>query len=132
MKRRTLAQIGIQLAPFLLLFPGLPFPVQAGSVKIWWLKETASAPVLVVGRVIAVHKNERVPENRLSWKAETWSITADIEVLRSYTASGELLALNRLQVDFLAYGPSVTMFINMYPPPSSSSPRVAAAKPYLI
>jgi hypothetical protein len=44
-------------------------------------------------------------------------MTADIQVLRSYTASGEPVVVDRLQVRFLAYGPGVTLFVNGYPPP---------------
>ncbi len=101
----------------LVLFLGLPSGAHGGSMRIWQLKETASAPVLVTGRVLAVHKNERIPEDQLAWKAETWSMTADIEVLRFWTVSGNPLPFDRLQVHFLAYGPSVTMMINGYPPP---------------
>lgn len=100
----------------LLLLP-LPLSLHAGFIKEWQLKETASAPVLVTGRILGVHRNERVPEDQLSWKAETWSMTADVEVLRSFTASGMPLASHQIQVHFLAYGPSVTMFVNGYPPP---------------
>ncbi len=85
-------------------------------MKIWQLKETAAAPVLVVGRVVDVQKIERVPDGSLSWKAETWSMTAEVQVLRSHTASGEPLTAERIQVHFLAYGPSVTQFTNGYPP----------------
>jgi len=81
------------------------------------LKETASAPVLVTGRILGVKRNEQVPEDQVSWKAETWSMTADVEVIRSFMASGRPLASHEIQVHFLAYGPSVTMFINGYPPP---------------
>ena len=49
---------------------------EAGFLKTWQLKETAEAPVLVVGRVIGVQKVERVPNESLTWKAETWSMTA--------------------------------------------------------
>lgn len=90
--------------------------VEAGFIKVWQLKETAAAPVIIVGRVISVQKKERVPNGLLSWKAETLSMTAEVEVLRSHTGSGER-AINRLQVHFLAYGPSVTGFMNGYPPP---------------
>lgn len=90
--------------------------VDAGFIKVWQLKETATAPVLVVGRVIGVQRGERVRDGSLSWKAETLSMTAEVEVLRSYTGSGER-AGNRLHVHFLAYGPSVTAFTNGYPPP---------------
>jgi len=81
------------------------------------LKETASAPVLVTARILEVRRNERVPEDQLSWKAETWSMTADVEVLRSFTSSGVPLASGLLHVHFLAYGPSGTMSVNGYPPP---------------
>jgi hypothetical protein len=98
----------------LLLLP--PLSLHAGFVKEWQLKETASAPVLVTGRVLGVHRNERVPEDQVSWKAETWSMTADVEVLRFFTASGLPLPFDRIEVHFLSYGPSVTQFINGYPP----------------
>jgi hypothetical protein len=91
--------------------------VEAGFMKVWQLKETAAAPVLVVGRVIGVQKEERVPEGSLSWKAETWAMTAEVQVLRSYTGPGEIVAPDRLRTHFLAYGPSVTHFINGTPPP---------------
>src|SRR5271168_2018109 len=47
-------------------------------------------------------------------------MTADVQVLRLFAASGEPLALDRIQVRFLAYGPSVTQFVNGYPPPLPS------------
>jgi hypothetical protein len=100
----------------LLLLP-LPLSLHAGFLKEWQLKETASASVLVTGRIAAMHRNERVPEDQLSWKAETWSMTADVEVLRSFTASQMPLASHQIQVHFLAYGPSVTMFVCCSPPP---------------
>ena len=107
------------IAPLLmmLMFLGTPAGVEAGFVKVWQLKETATAPVLVVGRVLAIQKRERVPDGSLSWKDETWAMTAQIEVLRSFTGSGEPVGEDRLQMHFLAYGPSVTMTINGYPPP---------------
>jgi hypothetical protein len=80
------------------------------------LKETASAPILVTGRILDVHKNARVPDDQLSWKAETWSMTADVEVLRSFTAS-KPLTTHRIEVQFLAYGPSLTGMICCSPPP---------------
>jgi hypothetical protein len=73
--------------------------------------------VLVVGRIVDVRKGELVPEGSLPWKAETVSMVADIEVLRSWTGSREPLAVDRIQVHYLAYGPSVTGFTNGYPPP---------------
>ncbi|HXB67074.1 MAG TPA: hypothetical protein VNY05_02460 [Candidatus Acidoferrales bacterium] len=108
------------VAPFLMAIPllvGIPASVEAGFLKIWQLKETAAAPVLVVGRVLGVEKRERVPDGSLPWKAETWAMTAEVEVLRSYTGSGEAVAVNLLPVSFWAYGPSVTQIVNGYPPP---------------
>jgi hypothetical protein len=110
------------MAPLLmtcLLLMGFARCLDAGFVKFWQLKETAAAPVLVVGRVVGVQQNERVVEGSPSpqLNTETWAMTAEIEVLRSHTASGEPVAANRLKVHFLAYGPSVTRFVNGYPPP---------------
>ena len=91
--------------------------VDAGFLQVWQLKETAAAPVLVVGQVISVQKNRRVPDGSLPWKAETWTMTADIRVLRAYTHSGKPIPAGRLRLNFLAYGPSQTMFICCNPPP---------------
>jgi len=101
----------------MLMFLGTPAGIEAGFIKVWQLKETATAPVLVVGRVLDVQKKERVPDGSLPWKDETWAMTAEIQVLRSFSSSGEPVAVNRLQMHFLAYGPSVTMVVNGYPPP---------------
>ena len=57
-----------------------------------------------------------MPEDQLSWKSETWSMTADVEVLRFFTASGMPLPSRQIEVHFLSYGPSVKVFINGYPP----------------
>jgi hypothetical protein len=103
------------IAPVLLLCA--PIGVRAGFIKVWQLKEIAAAPVLVVGRVLEVQKNERVPDGSLPWNAETWSMTAEIQVLRLHSSSEEPASLDRIRVSFLSYGPSVTQFINGYPPP---------------
>lgn len=95
----------------------LPLGLHAGFIKEWQLKETASAPVLVTGRILGVHRNGRVPQNQVSWKAETWAATADVEVLRFFTASGITVLSHRIEVRFLSYGASVTQFVNGYPPP---------------
>jgi len=42
---------------------------------------------------------------------------AEVQVLRAYAGSGEPIVGDRLHVGFFAYGPSVTMFVNGYPPP---------------
>lgn len=112
MKNSVLSTCG----SLLLLLP-LPLSLHAGFIKEWQLKETASAPVLVTGRILGVHRNGRVPEDRVSWKAETWATTADVEVLRSFTASGMTVPSHQIEVHFLSYGPSVTQFVNGYPPP---------------
>jgi hypothetical protein len=44
-------------------------------------------------------------------------MTAEIQVLRFYPGSPGLVVPDGLKVRFLTYGPSVTMFINGYPPP---------------
>jgi hypothetical protein len=95
----------------------MPLCVDAGFIKVWQINETASAPVLAVGRIVDVRKGELVPEGTLPWKAETLVMTAEIQVLRSYSHSGEPLTVDRIQVHYLAYGPSVTQFTNGYPPP---------------
>jgi hypothetical protein len=94
-----------------------PAGVQAGFIKVWQLNETAAAPLLVVGRVLSVQKGERVPDGSLPWNAETLAMTAEVQVLRSYPVSEERALPDRLHVHFLAYGPSISMFINGYPPP---------------
>jgi hypothetical protein len=99
-----------------LLLP-LSLTLHAGFLKEWQLKETAAAPVVVTGRILDVHSNGRVPDDQLSWKTETLSMTADVEVLRSFTVSGTPLASHRIQVHFLADGPSVTVFVNSSPLP---------------
>ncbi len=95
----------------------LPLSLQAGFVKEWQWTETASAPVLVTGRILGVHRTGRVPEGRLPWKAETWATIADVEVLRSFTAPGITAPAHRIEVYFLSYAFSGTVFINGYPPP---------------
>src|ERR1039458_9874764 len=107
-----------QTAPLLtvLLLLVMPVGVLAGFVKVWQLQETAAAPVLVVGRVLGVQKVERLPQGSLPWKNETWAMTADVQVLRFFTNSGDPHAVNRLNVHFLAYGPSLTTVVNGYPP----------------
>jgi hypothetical protein len=111
------SRITAQIAPLLtivLLLTGNPALVEASLMKIWQFQETAAAPVLVVGRVLSIQKGARVPDGSLSWKAETLAMTAEIQVLRSYRES---VAAKTIKLRFLAYGPSVTQFVNGYPPP---------------
>src|ERR1700733_5971088 len=105
------------IAILLLVPTAIPAGAEAGFIKFWQLKETAAAPVLVVGRVLSVQKGERVPDGTLAWKAETLEMTAEIQVLRSYLSSEEAVLPDRISVHFLAYGPSVNLFVNGYPPP---------------
>src|SRR5579863_1922932 len=107
-------RLRLLVLPLLVL---MPLCVEAGFIKVWQLEETALAPVLVVGRILDVRKGDPVPEGTLPWKAETLAMTAEIQVLRSYRRPGEPLAVDRIQVRYLAYGPSVTMFINGNPQP---------------
>ncbi len=79
----------------------LPLRLRAGFTKE--LKETASAPVLVTGRILGVHRKERAPEDQVSWKAETWATTADVEVLRSFTASETTVPSRQIEVHFLLW-----------------------------
>jgi hypothetical protein len=106
--------LGICGSVFLILL--LPPGLHAGLVKQWQISEIAAAPVLVTGRILSVHRNERVPEDRLPWKAETWAMTADVEVLRWFTASGMPLSPQQIEVRFYAYGPNVTQFTAGDPP----------------
>jgi hypothetical protein len=44
-------------------------------------------------------------------------MTAEIQVLRLHSSSGEPAPPDRIRISFLAYGPSVTHFVNGYSPP---------------
>jgi hypothetical protein len=96
----------------------LPAYANAGSVKIAYLRDTEQAPILVVGRIAAIHKGERIPENVLAWRAETWTMTAELAILRSYSfaESAKPAPGSRINVSFLAYGPKL-FSINGSPPP---------------
>ena len=104
----------------LVVLAAMPASVEAGFIKFWQLKEGSAAPVLVVGRVLSVQKGEPVPEGSVPWKAETLTMTAEIQVLRSYPDSMEPAVPERIRVRFFAYGSSVTQFMNGYPPPLPS------------
>ena len=98
-----------------------PSAAEAGFIRIWKISEAAAAPVLVVGRVLAVQRGEPVPNGTLPWTPQTSYMTAEIQVLRSCRNSGEPLALDRIQVHFLAYGPIMTQMVNATPLPNISS-----------
>ncbi len=94
-----------RIARLLTLVVTLCASVCAGAslIKVWQLKETAAAPVLVVGSILAVQKGERVRDGSLPRTTETRAMTADVRVLRSYTSSGKPVAVDRLQLHFLGY-----------------------------
>ena len=94
----------------------IPF-AQAGPIRMWRVNEAAAAPLIVTARVVSVEKHERVPDGALPWKEETWEMTADVEVLRSFPDPESQLAGSRFRVRYLIYGPSVTFFMNGQPPP---------------
>jgi hypothetical protein len=88
--------IGV-LAPLLLL----PGSLQAAITTRWRLQDTAKAPVLVVGRVLGVEKGVRDAEVSLKQRRDVFDMTAEIQVLRSFTLGGATIAANRIRVHFL-------------------------------
>jgi hypothetical protein len=103
----------------------IPFVAQAGAIKIWQVKDAAAAPLIVTARVVSVEKHERVPDGALPWKDETWEMTATVEVLRAFPNPEKQLVGSQLRIRYLIYGPSVTAFMNGWPPPL---PRVEAGQ----
>lgn len=75
---------------------------QARAIHLWQLDEIAAAPVMVVGQVLAVHKGEPIRDGPYQWSSESWEMTADIRVLRSYTAAGMQFPFERIQLRFVA------------------------------
>jgi hypothetical protein len=94
-----------------------------GPIKEWSISEVERAPVLIVGRVGSVRRDFQVSPNSLSWKAETWAMTTDVEIIRSYSSSGRAPKPgSSIAVRFFAYGPSQTLFGNGPPPLVSLKP----------
>jgi hypothetical protein len=105
--RRTGARwLGV-LAPLLLL----PAGSQAALGTPWGLQDTAKAPVLVVGRVLNVQRGERDADASRKRQTDIFDMTAEMEVLRSFTHGGETIAANRIRVGYLGITP------NMFPYP---------------
>ncbi len=80
--------------------------VQARLSFPWPFSDEAKAPVLVVGRVVSVRNDGR--DEAASAKASSGNVkrdiiamSAEVEVLRSYTHGGETIAANRIRVRFL-------------------------------
>ena len=76
---------------------------QARPVRVLDLREMAAAPVLVVGEVLAVQEGGSVHDPSFPWSAESQEMSAEVHVLRSYTASGKPLPLDQIRLRFLAY-----------------------------
>jgi hypothetical protein len=77
-------------------------PLRATLVSITPLSETAKAPVLVTGQVIAVGKSELAAKGSQDSHNETWWMTAEIRVLRS----NPWIAQDRIRLRFLEYAPN--------------------------
>jgi len=75
---------------------------EARPIHLWQLDELAAAPVLVVGQILAVQKGEPIRDTSWWWSSASWAMTADVRVLRSYTASGRQFSFDRIQLHFLA------------------------------
>jgi hypothetical protein len=82
-----------------------PFTAQASAVKMWRVKETAAAPLIVTGRVVSLETYER------------GEMTADVEVLRAFPDSDRQLVGSRLRIRHLTYGPGVSRAGNGSPLP---------------
>lgn len=77
-------------------------PLRATLVSFTPLSETAKAPVLVTGQVIAVEKSEPAAKESVELHYETWWMTVEIRVLRSNPP----IALDRIRLRFLQYAPN--------------------------
>jgi len=92
-------------------------PLDGGFLKVWQLAETETAPVLVTGQVLAVHKGERAQKESAVWTHEAFEMTADVRILRSFVRSGKPLPPGQIQVTFFEYWPPLRMFVCCTPPP---------------
>ena len=92
-------------------------PVQAGFLKIWQLNETETAPVLVTGQVLAIHKGARAAKQSAAWTHDAFEMAADIRTQRSYTRSGQPLPAGQIQVSFFEYSPPLQQMVCCTPPP---------------
>lgn len=90
------------LAPILLL----SVSSRAGLTTYWGLQDTAKAPVLVVGRVLSVEKGARDADVSFRQRRDVFDMTAQIEVLRSFTQGGGTIAANPIRVRFLWFPPT--------------------------
>lgn len=91
----------------LLLLASFPPAIQARPMALRSLQQPASAPVLVTGRVTGIADIGPEPDESKKWRYEIRVMAAQVEVLRTYTASPTPVPA-RIQVRFLAFGPSVT------------------------
>ena len=76
-------------------------------MSVWPLQDVAKkAPVLVVGRVLSVKKVGRNAEASSKGQTDIVDMTAEMEVLRSFTHGGETIAANRIRVGYLGVTPN--------------------------
>lgn len=92
------------IARLLIVAATLSIPVRAEArpIHLWQLDELAGAPVLVVGQILAVQEGEPIRDGPFSWSSESWAVTAEVRVLRSYTASAKPFPFDRIKLAFLA------------------------------
>jgi hypothetical protein len=86
----------------LVLFLWITIPAQAGPVHVWQLNEITAAPVLMVGEIVSVQKGKPIPGSSFWCSSESWAMTADVRVLRSYTAAWKPFPFDRIRLHFLA------------------------------
>src|ERR1700733_14652771 len=94
--RRTVARLAAVLAALLLL----PVAVQARIGFTWPFSDVAKAPVLVAGRVVSVRNDGRDAAASVKAQRDIFAMSAEVEVLCSYTHGGETIAANRIRVRF--------------------------------
>jgi hypothetical protein len=113
LRKKTGASLGALLGAVLAAFLLLPITLQATLVAYWHLQDTAKAPVLVVGRVLRVEKGQRNADASRKSQTDIFDMTAELDVLRSFTHAGETIAANRIRVGY----PGITPNGSPYPLP---------------
>src|SRR5690349_13177778 len=95
-----------------------PTCLLAGAIREWHITDLEHAPVLVVGRVDVVGNEFQLARDNKTQEPETWAMTSQVEVLRSYSSSGEeaLEPGRSITVRFRKYA-HLTMSANGTPPP---------------
>jgi hypothetical protein len=75
-----------------------PCQAVAGPSHAWQLDELAAAHVLVVGRILQFQKGGPTQAIPSWWSSESWSMIADVRVLRSFGASGARFPFDRFRL----------------------------------